>query len=148
VQPLALDTPAVRKLLAGVPALAPLAAEFTLFETADADAALRRGSRSRDSITVWAFQPAAFTWKPAPDRELWVLSGRSGKRALLAVFERRANGQTDHAASALLDEPEITIAVGYSASSGELLWTTCYACPGEGGAIRVLPDRRVDIAFR
>ena len=97
---------------------------------------------------MWAFQPAAFAWKPAPDRELWVLSGRSGKRALVAVFERRPNGQTEHAASAVLDEPDLTIAVGFSAGSADLLWTSCYACPGEGGTIRILPDRRVDIAFR
>ncbi len=149
VDPLALDVAAVRKLLSGVPALAPLADDFTLFEAADTDAALRRGGRSQSSITVWAFQPSAFSWKPSPDRELWVLTGRSGKHALLAVFERRADGTTEHAASAIFDEPDATIAVGFGATTpGELLWTTCYACRGEGGAIRLLPDRRVDIAFR
>jgi hypothetical protein len=149
VRPLTLDLAALRKLLADAPALAALAADFVPFETADVDAALKRGKRGRESITVWKFQPAAFSWTPTPGRELWIVTGRSAKRSLIAVFERRADGRNEHAASTILDEPETSIAVGHSAQiPAELLWTTCYGCAGEGGAIRLRADGRVEFVYR
>jgi hypothetical protein len=52
-KPLALSVDELRKALAGIPSLAALAPSFQPFSTSDADAALRKGKRSRDSITVW-----------------------------------------------------------------------------------------------
>jgi hypothetical protein len=163
VRALDVDADAMRKALATVPALAALAPQFVPFSAADADAALRRGGRSRDGIALWTFQPAAFGWTPRPGRELWVLSGRAGANALIAVLEpiaiaapRSAGAMTlkagqrfEHVASLLLHEADITVAVGSSDQHREqLVWSTCYGCAGEGGTIRSREDGRIEFAYR
>jgi hypothetical protein len=146
---LSLDAVAMRAALAAVPALASLAAEFVPFSDADTDAALRRGGRSRASIAVWTFQPAAFAWSPRAGRELWVLSGRAGARALIAVLEPKGEQRFEHVASLVLQEPELTVAVGYSDQyRDQLVWSTCYGCAGEGGTIRSREDGRIEFAYR
>ena len=149
VRPLALDLDTLRKTLAAVPPLAALAADFVPFSAADADAALKRGGRSRDGISVWTFQPAAFAWSPRPGRELWVLSGRAGTRCLIAVLEPKGERAFAHVASLVLDEPEATVAIGYSDQyRDQLVWSTCYGCAGEGGTIRSREDGRIEFAYR
>jgi hypothetical protein len=148
VRALALDASEMRKALAAVPALASVAAEFVPFSDSDADAALRRGGRSRDGIALWTFQPAAFGWTPRAGREFWVLSGRAGASALIAVLEP-AGQRFEHVASLVLHEPEVTVAVGYSDQHrDQLVWSTCYGCAGEGGTIRSREDGRIEFAYR
>jgi hypothetical protein len=148
VKPLAPNLEAARAVLREVSALAPLAATFSFFTVSDVDAALRRGGRTREGITIWSFLPSSFAWSPRPSRQFWVLSGRSGGRALVAVLEQR-EGRYVHAASTIVDEPETTIALGHNAQyPTQLVFTTCYGCPGEGGAIVLREDGRVAFSYR
>jgi hypothetical protein len=139
------------QLASALVALAPLeksARGFTPFSTSDIDDALRRGKRSRDGITTWTFLPASFVWRPARGEELHVVSGRAGNRGLLAVLYPLADGSYAHAASAVLEEGETSIAIGFRETApAELLWTTCYGCPAEGGAIRYVDGGRPTIDF-
>lgn len=148
VRPLPLEAPDMRETLRAVPALSAFAGDFVPFTDTDVDAALERGGRSRRNVSVWTFLPAAFAWRPSPGRELWVLSGRSGAHALIAVIERKA-GELELAASTLLEEPEATVAIGYNEQyPSQLVWSSCYGCAGEGGTIRSLDDGRIDFAYR
>lgn len=150
-KPLELSVDAMRKALAGIPSLAALAPSFQPFSASDADAALRRGKRTRDGITAWSFLPSAVAWTPASAEELVILAGRSGEQALIAALYPLGDGTYAHAASAILREPDATVAIAASASAPtprELLWTSCYGCPNEGGTIRYGDDRRVVIEFR
>jgi hypothetical protein len=149
VRALALDADAIRNALERAAVLAPLAAGFTPFTDADADAALRRGGRSRAGISVWTFQPSAFVWSPRAGRELWVLSGRSGSRALIAVLEPGSGDEDAHVASLVLQEPDATVAIGYNEQyRDQLVWSSCYGCAGEGGTIRSHEDGRIEFTYR
>jgi hypothetical protein len=150
-KPLALTVEQMRKALAGIESLAALAPSFQPFSTSDADAALRKGKRSRDGITAWSFLPSSIAWTPASGDELVVIAGRSGEQALIAVLYPLGDGAYAHAASAVLREPDVTVAIATNVATPtplELLWTSCYGCPNEGGAIRYGDDRRVVIEFR
>jgi hypothetical protein len=148
-RPLAVDRDALRAALASVPALAKLAPSFEPFSDADVSAALRRGGQSRESLRLWTFMPAAFAWSPGPGEELWVLTGRTSEGALLAVLYPLAQGRFAHATSTLILEPEATLAIGASAQyPAQLTWTSCYACAGEGGTIRLRDDARVELVYR
>jgi hypothetical protein len=137
-----------RALLAQVPEVAAYAADFTPFTGKEADAALTRGQRSRSTITVWTIADAPFVWRPAPDRELWLCAGMSGDQSLVMVLERKGD-DIAHAASTVIAEKDTSIALGYNpADPAELLWTTCYACPGQGGSIRVGDDGRPRFVYR
>jgi hypothetical protein len=155
-RPLGLDTERARAALRQIPQLESLAASFTPFSDADADAALRRGGASRSAITVWQFQTSTFAWSPASGEELHVLSGRSDRGALLAVLHAGSDGRLTHAASTIVDEPDATIAVGGSAEHPlQLIFTTCHGCPGEGGtagtptesynALHLLPAKGISL---
>jgi len=151
VKPASLSTDELRKALSAIPQLASLAARFEPFTSADADAALRRGKRSRDGITAWSFLPSATAWTPAPNEELVVVAGRSDQQSVIAVLYALGDGTFAHAASAILREPDATVAIAQrlvEPTPRELLWTSCYGCPNEGGAIRYGDDRRVVIEFR
>jgi hypothetical protein len=150
-KPLTFTVERMRKALAGVESLAALAPSFQPFSNSDADAALRKGKRTRDGITAWSFLPSSIAWTPAPAEELVVIAGRSGEQALIAVLYPLGDGTYAHAASAILREPDATVAIATSAATPtplELLWTSCYGCPNEGGTIRYGDDRRVAIEFR
>jgi hypothetical protein len=148
-RPLALERDAIRAALASVPALAKLAPSFEPFTDADVSAALRRGGQSRESLRLWTFMPAAFAWSPGPGEELWVLAGRTAQGALLALLYPLPQGRFAHANSTLIVEPDATIAIGASTQyPAQLTWTTCYACAGEGGTIRLRDDGRVELAYR
>ena len=84
---------------------------------------------------------------PAPHRT--VATGRTSEGALLAVLYPLPQGRFAHASSTLIAEPEATLAVGASAQyPAQLNWTTCYACAGEGGTIRLRDDARVELGYR
>jgi hypothetical protein len=147
----ALSMQDLQKALSAVPELTALAPRFEPFTSSDADAALRRGKRSRDGITAWTFLPSVTAWTPAANEELVVLAGRSQKQTLIAVLYALGDGTYAHAASAILREPDATVALAQRVvdpTPRELLWTSCYGCPNEGGAIRYGDDRRVVIEFR
>jgi len=150
-KPLALSVEQMRKALAGIESLAALAPGFAPFSTSDADAALRKGKRTRDGITAWSFLPSSIAWTPASGEELVVIAGRSGEQALIAVLYPLGDDTYAHAASAVLREPDATVALATNIAAPtplELLWTSCYGCPNEGGTIRYGDDRRVVIEFR
>jgi hypothetical protein len=146
---LELQPAAVQQALASVAALAPYAKNFVPFSAADADAALRRGGRHRDHVQPWTIAPAAMAWLPAEGKELWVFSGRSGPRLLIAVLYPLGGGRFGHAASSVIEEADASVAIGYSELyPKQLVWSTCYGCAGEGGTIRFGDDEHVEITYR
>jgi len=147
--PLTIEPAALQAALASIPVLAGMAKGFKAFSDRDTDAALRRGGRGRDGILLYTFLPSAFAWSPTKGKTLWVLTGRSGTRALIAVISPLPGGKFSHAASTVIEEPDTTVALGYNAEHPEqLLWTTCYGCAGEGGTIRLREDGRVEFTYR
>ena len=130
----------------------PLAQHAHGFEPqsrADIDRALRRGKRSRGNISAWRFAPPVFAWQPVRGETLWVVSGRVRDKTLLAVLYPMPDDSFAHAASTLIDERDSSVAVGYNEERPrELLWSTCFGCPGEGGRIRLGEDNRIGFEFR
>jgi hypothetical protein len=148
-RPLGLDLEDMRSALASVPALAPLAASFVPFTEADADSAMRRGGHSREHAQPWTIMPSTFAWNPVAGKALWVLSGRAGQHAVIALLYALGDGRFEHAASTIIEEADTTIAIGSSDQyPKQLVWSTCYGCAGEGGTIRFGDDARVAITYR
>jgi len=149
VAPLDAKPEALRAALATHPELAPLAPDFKRFNGGDIARALARGKRSRGSITAWHIADSAFIWSPGPGQELWVLGGFSGERTVVAAFHTMPDGSLVHAASTVVDEPDTSAAFGYTDDKPtQLLWTTCFGCPGEGGDLLVSEDGLVRFTYR
>jgi hypothetical protein len=144
-----IDLEALRAALTAVPELAPHASSFAPFGARDADAALRRGGRSRGGIAFWDFLSSVSRWRPVDGEELIVVAGHTEKGALIAVFHELADGGLAHAASTVIEEEDTSIAVGFNADHrGQLYWTTCYECDGEDGIIVLDEQGQVRFGFR
>lgn len=149
VAPLEVKVKALRAALATHPKLAPLADAFKPFGGVDIARALARGKRSRGSITAWHIADSSFIWSPGPGQALWVFSGFSGERSVVAAFHSMPDGSLLHAASTVIDEPDTSVALGYTEDKpASLLWTTCFGCAGEGGDLTVREDGVVGFTYR
>jgi hypothetical protein len=59
------------------------------------------------------------------------------------------DGSFLHAASFILENEAVPVVVAYGVTSRrELLWSTCWGCGGEGGAITLRDDATIVITQR
>jgi len=134
VRALAREVREWRQLLSTVPQLTLYASAFSLFPPTATKKAIERGGHTRETVTTWTFVDGPFEWTPSGTKKFWVVTGSSGPRVVIAVFE--AGDKPKHVASTVLLEPEPALAIGWSTSEpNRLLWTTCYGCQGLGGSI-------------
>lgn len=145
----AADTSELRRILASVPEVARFAPHFTPYDADDVDRALGRGGLSRGALGGWALMAGVLLWAPADGEHAWVLAGTSGPDSLIAVLYPMPDGTFLHAASFVLENEATSIAIAYGTTSPrELLWSTCWGCGGEGGAITLKDDATLVITQR
>jgi hypothetical protein len=141
------STPEWRADLAALPELRRYANSFATFGAAATDEALARGKRNRSNIKAWEFVDGPFAWTVS-GRVLWIVAGKTEHGALLSVLAPSSAGP-QHRCSTLIAEPDAVIAVGLSTERpNELLWTTCYGCPGQSGSIALAADGRPSFGYR
>ena len=145
----ALATAELRQMLASVPEVARFAQRFTPYDADDVDRALGRGGLSREALGGWELMAGVLLWAPAEGEHVWVIAGTSGPDSLIAVLYPMPDGTFLHAASFVLEAEATSIAIAYGVTSQrELLWSTCWGCGGEGGAITLKDDATVVITQR
>lgn len=133
---LGLDDARYRAALASVPELAAYAEGFRAYDHGDALRALARGNATEADMH-WEIAPGPFAWSPSSGEEVWVLAGTDGTSSLIAALYPLPDGTFRHAASFVFaDEVAPVALLRTSVSRAELLWSTCWSCDGEGGAIR------------
>lgn len=139
----------LRRILATVPEVARFAAHFDPYDAVDVDRALGRGGLSRDALGGWSLMAGVLLWAPTEGEQVWILTGTSGPDSLIAVLYPMPDGTFLHAASFVLENEATSIAVAYATTSQrELLWSTCWGCGGEGGAITLKDDATLVITQR
>lgn len=144
-----MPTSELRQVLASVPELARFAADFVPADAEDATRALARGDHDRTTVNGWEVADHVLRWSPVPGEEAWVITGTGAGSTLLALVYPMPDGSFRHAASYVLENQETSIAVAYTpASRRELLWSACWSCPGEGGAITHMDDARIVVVHR
>ncbi len=137
------ETSVLRQALASVPELARFAAAFEPYDREDALRALARGNATEADMQ-WELAPGPFAWSPSTGEEVWVMAGSSGESALIAALYPMPDGSFRHAASFVLADETAPIALLRTrASRGELLWSACWGCAGESGAIRFDETARI-----
>jgi hypothetical protein len=143
------ETPELRRILGSLPELARFAQRFTPFDAEDVDRALGRGGQPRDSLGGWAAMNGVLVWAPTDGESVWIVAGTSGPDSLLAALYPMPDGSFLHAASFILENEAVPVVVAYGVTSRrELLWSTCWGCGGEGGAITLRDDATIVITQR
>lgn len=135
-RPLELTPERVRALLARLPETAAQAERFRLLRSGELSQAL--AGHSMEALSPWLAAGPAFTWSPRRGEELVVLSGDTPSGALLVAYYPLPDGGARFAGSYLTRDEHVPILVAYKDDAREeLLYSTCWGCGGEGGAIQL-----------
>ena len=119
----------------GVPELAPFADGFHQFDAAQIDRALGRGGHTRETVQ-WNFPEQVLAWSPTAGEEIWVFAGTDGHSSLVAALYPMPDGSFVHGGSFVLHDEPVPIAVAWDyGSRDQVLWSACWSCTGEGGAV-------------
>lgn len=138
-----LTAPALRNILAAIPELAELAADFAPYGEQEAQRALTRGS---GATVHWEVAEGPFAWSPSPGDELFVFAGHGSDSTAIVAIYPLADGSFRHAASFIFENEAVPVALMRTHSSRpRLLWTTAHGRAGEGGVIERGEDARVQV---
>jgi hypothetical protein len=138
-----------RKALAAMPGTRHIADEFKPFTDADVQRALASIRASRTSLAPWRPLAGLVSWSPVPRERVRVLAGDAPQGAAVVIY------YPDVAGVPLLitsyetrGEHAPIVVAGRTDNARELLFSTCWGCGGEGGAIRFSDDARVRVELR
>lgn len=145
----ALPPQALASLLKSLPAMREVAEQFRLFSAADFDLSLQAAHSSRARMAPWVAAPAALAWSPVHGEEVLVLTGDTPRGALLIAMYALADGRYSLIGSLESAREHTPFVVAYKPDAPrELLFSTCWGCGGEGGALTLGEDARVTLEPR
>ncbi len=143
------DVAKVTSLLASMPETKAVAEEFRPFSQEQVQQRLTASKRTVAGLAPWLLAPKGLLWSPKHGEQLGMIAGDTREGALLVVFYREASGKDIFAASYLTRGEHNAILVAYKPDARrEVLFSTCWGCGGEGGAIEIGPDARARIVLR
>jgi hypothetical protein len=127
---------ALLQALSAMPETRDLAANFRPFSEQALSRALA-AQRAQQGTAGVQVARAALLWSPARHEPLLVLSGDTPQGAMLLAYAPRTAGPPHFAGSYQTRGEHAPIMLGARGSAGEeLVFSTCWACGGEGGALR------------
>ena len=136
-------------LLKSQPALRDVVDTFRLFSAREIDEGLEAAHTSRMRMAPWLAAASVLVWSPVHGEEVWVLSGDTRRGAMLIALYALADHQFSLIGSLESRKEHAPFVVGYKPDAPEeLLFSTCWGCGGEGGAIKLGQDSRVAIEPR
>lgn len=129
------------KIIGSIPQLGRLGADIRVFDPGHIKGIVER-SHAKVSAVEMTVEP--LLWTPEPGLELVVFTGRTKKDSFIVALYPLP-GQRYRFASAFLMENEVSpIALAYEPRNRkELLWSACWGCAGEQGAVSLRDDHTV-----
>lgn len=109
---------------------------------------LNHGATSVQSHPEYTFTVNAVRWSPVFGEEVLVVAAKSRPGSWIAAFYALPGGRYRHAASFLLRDDPLPIALAFGAARREVAWATCWGCGGESGVIAYDEENRVVIVQR
>ncbi len=142
-RPLDLALDAARAALRAMPETRSFADAFRLHGPKSLLNALSNAGRSTQSLSPWQAATPAFGWSPLPGEELVILSGDSPAGATLIAYRATREGPRFAGSFTTKDEHAPILVAYKSDTRAELLYSTCWGCGGEGGALQLDETRRL-----
>nr|MBK7067984.1 hypothetical protein [Deltaproteobacteria bacterium] len=87
-------------------------------------------------------------WSPTFGEDILVLAGRSRVGSWVAALWVLPDGRYRHASSFLLQNDAVAIALAFGEARREVVWSSCWNCGGEHGAVSYTDANRVLIVQR
>jgi hypothetical protein len=139
-----IDLKTVSKLLSASPRLAPFARDLAFFKEDEAiKVVLQRGNAGAAKPGP-VLTTAPVLWSPVPTEEVVVLALKAKNASLIVALYRLAEDHYRLASSLVLkDEPGPVVLSYTSFNKKRVLWSTCWECSGEQGAVEYRDGRRL-----
>ncbi|MCC7536674.1 MAG: SUMF1/EgtB/PvdO family nonheme iron enzyme, partial [Deltaproteobacteria bacterium] len=144
----------IEQILSGIPEIAPHARRFQLHRREEVGLVLRRGNRG-SAPEGWTLVVEPVLWSPITGEAILVITGRGEHSSFIVALwiERGEPGREGfvarHAASMVFLDDDRAAVLAYSPQSPrELLWSMCWGCGGDGGAVSYRDDSTVIVVAR
>lgn len=109
---------------------------------------MNHGATSVAVHPEFTFTVSAVRWSPTFGEDVLVLAARSRVGSWVAALWVMPDGRYRHASSFLLRGDLVPIALAYGEARREVVWSSCWNCPGEHGAVSYTDDNHVLIVQR
>lgn len=137
------------RILKGLPSLADVSETFRLFSAREIEQGLDAAHTSRVRMAPWLAAGSVLEWSPVHGETVWVLSGDTPRGAMLLALYPVRDQRFILIGTMEAANEHTPFIVGYKPDApAELLFSTCWGCGGEGGAIKLGEDARVAIEPR
>lgn len=138
-----LDPKQLGEMLGAVPQLARLKDGVRLFsEPDDVNAVRKRGNDA--PLDGFTLTTSPIVWNPVGADEVLVVAGRARKDSFVAAFHRLPGDRYRVASSMIFADDPGPFVLGFAGYvRDKLLWSSCWKCSGEGGAVTLREGRRV-----
>ncbi len=121
---------------------------LSMFLPAAITEVMNHGATSVANHPEYTFTVNAVRWSPAFGEEVLVVAAKSRPGSWIAALYAMPDGRWRHAASFLLRDDPLPIALAFGAARREVAWATCWGCGGESGVVAYDTDNRVVIVQR
>lgn len=109
---------------------------------------LNHGSTNAESHPEYHFSVAPVRWSPTFGEEILVFVARSRVGSWVAAVWALPDGRYRHAGSFLLQNDPVALTLAYGEARREVVWSACWNCGGEHGAVTYTDENRVLIVQR
>lgn len=122
---------------------------FRPFSEREIGESLQKAGSSRTRVAPWVASAVSLSWSPVHGEDVLVVAGDTPKGALLVVAHRLADEKLKLIGTFETANEHTAIIVAYKADAPrEVLFSSCWGCGGEGGAIVFGEDARIQISPR
>ena len=145
---IALEPSQLAEIFATIPQLSSLQSIRFFSDPEDPTTVLKRGKSTPGAPDTEGFTltTSPLLWNPAPGEEVVVVLGRGAKDSFIVALYRLPDNKYKLASSLLFANDVGPFALAYHPEVRErLLWSSCWKCAGEGGAVSFRDGRRVVI---
>jgi hypothetical protein len=138
-----MDAAQFAKIVADIPELSRLGEGIRFFELGDITNVTGRSGATHDGIT---FTPFPVLWSPELGTELLVATGRSKTASFVVALHVLPHDKYRFASSFVMLNDAAPVVIAYEPSNRkQLLWSACWGCAGEQGAVSLREDHKVMI---
>jgi hypothetical protein len=140
----------VSALIASVPELERLHLRdgLAMFLPQALNEVMNHGATSVELHPEYTFTVQPVRWSPTFGEDLLVLAARSRVGSWVAALWVLPDGRYRHASSFLLQGDAVAIALAFGEARREVVWSSCWNCGGEHGAVSYTDENRVLIVQR
>lgn len=140
----------VSSLIASVPELERLRLRdgLAMFLPQAITEVMNHGATTVELHPEYTFTVNPVRWSPTFGEDILVLAGRSRVGSWVAALWVLPDGRYRHASSFLLQNDAVPIALAFGEARREVVWSSCWNCGGEHGAVSYTDANRVLIVQR